>query len=126
MTSEEKAPATPLEVTTYIGKVLRNKRALLDQLHVADLRARELRREATKAEARSWLSQEGSIPARKYKMQNDPAVDAARAQADVAEAAMWHLRGLIAQCGDEIEGARTAAATLRAEFSVLGMSGEGS
>ena len=117
-------PTTPRGVTEYIGRVLRRKAALLESLYEAELDAREKRREADKSEAHAFLKATGSIPARKYTVDVDPIVDQLREQADVAEVLVLHLRRTITHCGDEIDGARTAAATLRAEFSVLGMGPE--
>ena len=117
---------SPAEISQYIGKVLRHKRSLLDTLHVADEDARAKRREADKAEARCYLNAGGSIPERKYRADLDPVVDAARGEADVAEAMVAHLRRLVAQCADELDGARTAAATVRAELGVLGLTSENS
>jgi hypothetical protein len=115
-------PTTPLEVQQYIGKVLRRKRALLDEAHRADLDAREKRREADKAEARAWLTATGSNKElREASVNLDPVVDRMRGEADVAEALVRHLRNMIVHCGDELDGARTAAATIRKEFEVLGL-----
>jgi predicted nucleic acid-binding Zn-ribbon protein len=117
------APTTPLEVTQYIGQILRRKRALLDETHTAELRARELRRAADRAEARAYISAEGPAHAKKYMATLDKTFQAAEAEADVAESALKYLRDRIRHCGDELEGARTAAATLRAEFGVMGLHG---
>lgn len=123
MTSPE--AHSPREVTAWIGRVLRRQRGLLDALHAADLDARAKRREANKAEARAFLQAEGSIPVKKYATDLDPVVDRARGEADVAEALVAHLKREIALCQDEKGGAQTAAATMRAELSVLGLTDEG-
>lgn len=123
--NEGSAPTTPLAVQQYIGNVLRRKRALLDEAHTADLDAREKRREADKAEARAWLKATGSNKElREASVDLDPVVDRMRAEADVAEALVRHLRNMVAHCGDELDGARTAAATIRKEFEVLGLNGQ--
>lgn len=124
MSGQESAPTTPLAVQQYIGSVLRRKRALLDEAYRADVDAREKRREADKAEARAWLKATGSNrDLREASVDLDPVVDRMRAEADVAEALVRHLRNMVSHCGDELDGARTAAATIRKEFEVLGLSG---
>lgn len=99
---------------------------MLDTLRDADLDARNKRRGADTAEARCFLNAEGSIPARKYQIDTDAHVDELRQAADVAEVLVGHLRRMIAHHAEEIEGARTVAATLRQEYTVLGLSDEGS
>lgn len=122
--NEGATPTTPLAVQQYIGTVLRRKRALLDEAYRADVDAREKRREADKAEARAFIRAEGSVQARQAAVDLDETVDRMRAEADVAEALVRHLRGMVAHCGDELDGARTAAATIRKEFEVLGLNRE--
>jgi hypothetical protein len=112
---------TPLEVSRYIGTVLRRQRGLIDAVKDAELRARELRREADKAEARAYLRTDGPAHAKKYHAGLDPDFDRMSREADVAEVTVKHLRDLIRLCGDEMDGARTAAATLRKEFEVMGL-----
>jgi hypothetical protein len=112
-------PATPQDINRYIGDVLRRKRSLLDQLHQSDLDAREKRRIADRTEGKCFLSADGSIPARKAIVDTDATVDRTRAEADVAEALTAHLRRMVAHCEDEIDGARTAAASIRAELKAL-------
>lgn len=118
-------PTTPLAVSQYIGEVLRRQRALIEELKPAEERARELRREAKKAEARAYLRAEGPAHERRYKAALDEVADRADGEADVAEVAVKYLRDRLRLCGDEIDGARTTAATLRKEFETLGMGDEG-
>lgn len=113
-----------MAVQKYIGQVLRRKRALLDESFAADKDAREKRREADKAEARVFLRVSGSVDARKAQVDLDEEVDRLRGEADVAEAIVRHLRGLIFHCSDELDASRTAAATVRKEFEVSGLSSE--
>ena len=124
--SEPRAPESPLEVSRYIGHVLRQKRSLIDLMHSAGLEARAKRAEAVRAESRAFLRAEGAMDLRKHKARVDAEVCRLQDAADIAEEVLKHLRMRIEQCSDEIEGSRTVAATLRAEFSVLGMSDEGS
>lgn len=124
MTRRDDEPTTPLAVQRYIGAVLRRKRGLIDSLKEAEQSARDLRREADKAEAHAYLRAQGSIPEREAKVDQDERVDTLRAQADTAEVLVKHLRQMVAHAGDELDGARTAAATLRKEFDVLGLNGE--
>lgn len=118
-------PTSPKAVTQYIGTVLRRKRGLIEGLKDVELDARAKRREADRAEASCFLNAEGSIPARKYKTDVDKTVETARAEADVAEVQVAYMRRMVAHCADEIDGARTAAATLRQEFTTLGLTDEG-
>lgn len=112
---------TPLEVSRYIGEVLQRQRALIDAAKDAELRARELRRAADRTEARAYLRTDGPAHAKKYHATLDPEFARMSGEADVAEVTVKHLRDLIRLCGDEMDGARTAAATLRKEFEVMGL-----
>lgn len=116
---------TPLEVSRYIGQVLRQQRALLEEIKAAELDAREKRREADKAEARAYLRAEGPAHEKKYRATLDETFDRLGGAADVAEVTVKYLRDRIRLCGDELDGARTAAATLRKEFETFGISDEG-
>lgn len=120
----ENQPTTPAEVTAYIGRILRRKRDLIETLRSAELDARANRRAADKVEAHAFLNASGSIPARKAQLDGDTTVEQYRADADVAEVMVDYLRRMVRQCSDEIDGARTAAASIRAEFSVLHLSDE--
>jgi hypothetical protein len=121
----EAPPATPAEVTKYIGTVLRRQRALIDELRVAELEAYDRRQESDVAVAHAYLQAEGSIPEREHIVNTDLSVQQVRREAKRAEIVVAHLKRMLRHCGDELDGARTAAATLRAEFSVLGMTDEG-
>lgn len=118
-------PTSPLAVSKYIGQTLRRKRELLDTLHETGVDARAKRAAATRAESRAFLEADGAMEVRKHKSRVDPVVIKYQDEADVSEELVKHLTLMVKHCGDELDGARTAAATLRAEFTVMGLSDEG-
>jgi len=120
-----RTPESPLEVTRYIGTILRRKRALLDELHQAELDAWEKRHECDVQLAHTFLRAEGSIPQKDAIVEIDKVIRRLKDEAKIAELAVKHLMRMVGQCNDELDGARTAAATLRAEFSVMGLTDEG-
>lgn len=118
-------PESPREVTRYIGTVLRRQRALIDELHRAELEAYERRHEADVTQAHAYLKAEGTGPVRNAILLTDKLVQGLMLDAKRAEIVVNHLKRQLSHCKDELDGARTAAATLRAEFSVMGLTDEG-
>jgi hypothetical protein len=116
-------PSTPLDVVKMLGELTRQLRDQVRAYGQAEQNAAELRHASDMVEARAFLAASGSVEQRK----NEAKVAADRPELDakVAEALVKILKARIRVIETEIDCARTAGATFRAELSTVGYGGEG-
>jgi hypothetical protein len=112
------APSTPLEVVKILGDLTRQLRDQVRAYGLAETDAATKRHAADQIEARAFLRAEGSVEQRKNQARVD--ADHAEGEAKVAEALVKILKSRIRVIETEIDCARTAGATFRAELSTLG------
>ena len=116
-------PSTPLEAVRLLGELTGQLR---DQVRAYGQAVQDVavkRHAADQVEARAFLRAEGGADLRKNQARVD--ADQPRHDSEVADALVKILRARIDTIKIEIECARTASATLRAELSTLAYSGEG-
>ncbi|MBF6410992.1 hypothetical protein [Nocardia farcinica] len=111
-------PQNPNEVVVQLAKLARELDERTRDLNEADVAAVNAREAAKLAEAKAFLSAEGSVEARK----NQAFVDTheIRLAAEVAEAGVRGLQRTIRTLQTRIEVGRTYGATLRSEAALSG------
>jgi len=110
------APATPNEVALQLARLAGELGDVVRMLEFADREATEKRAAADLAFSRAFLVAAGSVDARKHTAVVD--THQQRLDADVAEAAVRHLRRRIDAVKTRIDVGRSYGAAIRAELNL--------
>lgn len=112
------APITPNDVVIQLAGLARELDVTVGQLEVADRDAAEKRAGYDLAFSRAFVSAVGSVDLRKHTAVIE--THQLRADADVADALVRHLRRKVDAIKTRIDVGRTYGATLRAEIGLAG------
>lgn len=115
------APSNPTEVVLQLAELSRQLGDATQELNEADVAAVNAREAAKLAEAKAFLSAQGSVDARR----SHALIDTAdlRLQAGVADALVRGLQQTLKTLHTRIDVGRTYAATIRSEISLAGYGG---
>lgn len=111
------SPQNPIEVVRLLGDLTRQLRDQVRSYGEAEKDAALKRHAADQAEARAFMAAEGPVEQRRQAARI--AADRQEGEAKVAEALVKVLKSRIRVIETEIDCARTAGATFRAELATL-------
>jgi hypothetical protein len=110
---------TPNDVAMELAGLARRLDSVVNQMQVAEQDATAKRAAFDLAFSKAFLSADGSMDLRKH--QAVVATNGQRAEADVAEAAVRHLRRVVDAIKVRIDVGRSVGAAIRAEISLAGV-----